>query len=580
MGIPLNVLVVEDSEDDTLLMIRELEGGGYIPEHQRVETAEAMGAALREKTWDLVLCDYKLPKFNGLQALNLFKETGTDIPFILVSGTIGEELAVEAMKNGAHDYLMKDKIQRLVPAVQRELREAAVRQERQKAEESLREFAQRWQTTFDAINDSVCILDLNGKILECNLATTRLLNKPIAEILGDHCFKLVHHISVPFERCPIVRMQTSGQRESTSLQLGDRWVDVTVDPLFDASGRLIGAVHIISDITEDKQREEALRESEERYRDMVENINDILYVCDINGNITYISPPVESLLGYRPSEIIGRNFREFVHPEDLHFISEGYQKIVSGQVEPHEYRFIKKSGEICWIRFSSFRIVQGEKIVGLRGILTDVTKRVQAEEERQQTLNNLRKAMGGIIEAMATTVETRDPYTAGHQRRVADLARAIAQEVGLSKDRTEGIHMAGIVHDLGKISIPAEILSKPTRLTDLEFALIKAHPEVSYDILKNIDFPWPVALIVLQHHERINGSGYPQGLTVEEILFEARILAVADVVEAIASHRPYRPAHGIEVALKEIEEKKGVLYDPVAVEACLRLFKEKGFVLE
>ena len=188
--------------------------------------------------------------------------------------------------------------------------------------------------------------------------------------------------------------------------------------------------------------------------------------------------------------------------------------------------------------------------------------------------------MGGIIQAMAATVETRDPYTAGHQRRVANLGRAIAQEMGLTEHQIDGIRMAGTVHDLGKISIPAEILSKPTKLSDIEFSLIKTHPQISYDILKDIDFPWPVAQTVFQHHERINGSGYPLGLKGEEILLEARILAVADVVEAIASHRPYRPAYGIEVALEQISKKKGILYDTAAVDACLRLFKEQRFVLE
>jgi putative nucleotidyltransferase with HDIG domain len=198
----------------------------------------------------------------------------------------------------------------------------------------------------------------------------------------------------------------------------------------------------------------------------------------------------------------------------------------------------------------------------------------------QKSLDKLRKALGGVVQAISLTVETRDPYTAGHQRRVANLARAIAQEMGLPEDQVDALRMAGIVHDLGKISIPAEILSKPSQLSNIEFSLIKAHPQISYDILKDIDFNWPVAEIVLQHHERINGSGYPNGLSGKDIYLEARILAVADVVEAISSHRPYRPAYGIDVALEEIEKNKDVLYDPEAVEACLRLFREKGFKVE
>ena len=201
-------------------------------------------------------------------------------------------------------------------------------------------------------------------------------------------------------------------------------------------------------------------------------------------------------------------------------------------------------------------------------------------EELKQSLEKLRKTMVGVIQAMAMTVESKDPYTAGHQLRVSHLARAIAQEMGLSKDQIEAVRMAGMVHDLGKISFPAQILSKPTQLSDLEFGLIKVHPQISFDILKDIDFPWPVAQIVFQHHERINGTGYPLGLFGNEIYLEARILAVADVVEAIASHRPYRPALGIKKALDEISQNRDILYDPEVVDACLRLFKEKGFQLK
>jgi len=201
----------------------------------------------------------------------------------------------------------------------------------------------------------------------------------------------------------------------------------------------------------------------------------------------------------------------------------------------------------------------------------------QKEEELQQTLIKLRKALDGIILAMVRTVEARDPYTAGHQRRVTLLSYAIAQEMGIKKDKLEGIRMAAMIHDIGKIYVPSEILSKPSKLTEAEFQIIKTHPQVGYDILKNIEFPYPVADIVLQHHEKLDGSGYPQGLSGKDILQEAKILCVADVVEAMSSHRPYRPALGMEKALAEIKAKRGVLFDPEAVDACLKLFKEKEF---
>lgn len=219
---------------------------------------------------------------------------------------------------------------------------------------------------------------------------------------------------------------------------------------------------------------------------------------------------------------------------------------------------------------------------GQRAILEvfeDTTEIKQAEKCLQQSFERLQKTLEGTVGALAATVETRDPYTAGHQQRVALLAGAVAEEIGLSRSRVNGVRVAGTLHDLGKIYVPAEILNRPGRLTEAEFNLIKAHPKVGYEILKEIEFEWPVADIVLQHHERMSGTGYPRGLAGEQILMEARIIAVADVVETIHSHRPYRPAVGIERALEEIEKHRGTLYDRDAVDACLQLFREKGFTL-
>jgi HD-GYP domain-containing protein (c-di-GMP phosphodiesterase class II) len=213
-------------------------------------------------------------------------------------------------------------------------------------------------------------------------------------------------------------------------------------------------------------------------------------------------------------------------------------------------------------------------------IYQDITLRRQAEEKLNETLENLRRSIRTTIQVLGTASEARDPYTAGHQKKVADLARAIATEMKLPHDTIEGIRMAGAIHDIGKISIPSEILCKPTTLSDLEFSLIKAHTQYSYEIMKDVEAPWPLADIVHQHHERINGSGYPQGLKGENILIEARILAVADVVEAMVSYRPYRPALRLEIALTEIEHNAGTLYDRKVADACLNLFREEGFSLE
>src|SRR5665648_331080 len=198
----------------------------------------------------------------------------------------------------------------------------------------------------------------------------------------------------------------------------------------------------------------------------------------------------------------------------------------------------------------------------------------------QGRVKELKRAMDATIETMSKIVEAKEPYTAGHQQRVSQLATAIAKELNLSQDKVEGIRIASLIHDIWKIGLPTEILSKPIKLSDIEFSLIKEHSQIGYNILKSIDFSYPVAQIVLQHHERLNGSGYPLGLKGKDILPETKIIALADVVEAMSSHRPYRPALGIDKALEEISQNRDILYDPEVVDACLKLFKEKKYNFE
>ena len=209
----------------------------------------------------------------------------------------------------------------------------------------------------------------------------------------------------------------------------------------------------------------------------------------------------------------------------------------------------------------------------------EIDNRKRMQLELQDSFENLKKVMNSTVQAITTTVEKRDPYTSGHQQRVADLSRKIAQEIDLSESEIEGIYIAAAIHDIGKISLPAEILSKPVQLSDIEVSLIQSHSQTGYDILIGIDFPWPIAEIVLQHHERQDGSGYPRGLAGEDILLAARIIGVADVVETMASHRPYRPSKGLDKALAEITQNRGVLYDPLVVDACLAIFNNNYFQL-
>ena len=347
---------------------------------------------------------------------------------------------------------------------------------------------------------------------------------------------------------------------------------------------LDSVANTLAGIIKRKRAEEALKESEEKYRSIVENAQEGIYRTTPEGRFITVNRAMAEMLGYDSPEELIASFTDITHqlyvnPEDRTKLRRMIGE--HGLVKGFETQFRRKDGNRIWVSIH-IRAVHDTngRVLYYEGINEDITIRKQAEDERKQSFERLRRALRATIQAVAMTVERRDPYTAGHQRRVADLARAIATEMNLPTDQIDGIRMAAVIHDLGKISVPAEILSKPSALTDLEFGIIKTHAQSGYDILKDIEFPWPIARMVLEHHERMDGSGYPRNLKGDDILMEARILAVADVVESMASHRPYRPAFGIDAALKEIENNKGTIYDNTVADACLRLFREKGFQLK
>ena len=330
-------------------------------------------------------------------------------------------------------------------------------------------------------------------------------------------------------------------------------------------------------ITELFRVKEDLEQSEKRYRTLFEDSRDGIAIANRKGRVIYVNEAASDLLGYTVEEIKQINFPQLCrNPQDVYAFQQKLER--DGGVRDYELRLFKKDkSEIdCLISVSVQRDNNG-KISEYQSIIRDITEQKLERRELRETLYKLRETLGATIRAIAMTVEIRDPYTAGHQQRVADLARAIASEMGLSETEIDGVRTAGIIHDLGKTSVPAEILSKPGEINEHEIGIIKTHPRVGYEILKDIEFPWPVAQIVLQHHERMNGSGYPQGLSGEDILLEARIIAVADVIEAMASHRPYRAALGVDKALEEILENKGTLYDSEVAVAARKLFIEKNF---
>lgn len=884
----LRILLLEDVQSDAELEQRELRAAGLAFVALRVDTRAEFERALDDFGPDIVLADYRLPNYNGREALEYIRRTHPHIPVIMVTGEMGDEAAVELLRVGARDYVLKDRLARLAPAIQRALSEEHGIRERKLAEG-------KYKALFSEAMDGIVLIDCAAwQIVDCNpefekqagqllsqlkelkvwelappdqrdqvrraLVTIQevgsgrsssfklvkpggelvpiefsskflniqrhsfiqALSRDISERLraeqalrdsearyrritegitdyqytvrvenghavettqSDACHKVTGYTAGEFAANPDlwIQMVVPEDRDRVAEQArlvmagtevppfehrilrkdGElRWVRNTIIQFKDESGKLLSYDGVIRDITERVRADHALRESEEKFRSITSAAQDAILMVDNDGKIAYWNAAAEKVLGYRYEEAMGKDLHGLLVPERFHaafrqgfarFRNTGEGAVVGRTTElsalrkggaefPAELSLsaIKRDGlwngigilrdiserklaeedlrranralrtlsdgnlalvgatnehdlvrrvtdvivhtgghlmatvdyaaddaekslvPVAWsdmgaspywaqnltwadnqrgqlpisraVRSGAIQICHdiatdpafapwrdaartrgyvsnvalplfgGGRAFGCLSIYSSDSKAFDEEEvallqelandlaygivmlraraEREQHAALLRQSLEQSIQTIAGTVEARDPYTAGHQQRVGELATAIAQELGLPRERIEGIHFAAIIHDLGKIKIPAEILAKPGTLSDLEFMLIKTHPQAGYDILKDVQFPWPIAEIMLQHHEKLDGSGYPRGLKGAEILLEARIMTVADVVDAMSSHRPYRPTLGIGAALEEIRNGRGGRYDPAVVDACVRLFNERRFAFE
>ncbi len=337
------------------------------------------------------------------------------------------------------------------------------------------------------------------------------------------------------------------------------------------------AITVGFDVTGRRRTEEQLRESEALFRGLTEQ--SLVGVYQVQGDrLTYANPRFEEIFGYDTGEAAGKPISQFVSPRDMPTVQRLVRERLEGRLQEARYEFtgITKQGkEIIVGVHGKVTETGGERKI--LGVLQDITGRVRAEADIRDYLRQLEESLTHTVRTVSQLVEMRDPYTSGHELRVADLSAAIAQEMGLDENTQRGLRVAGALHDVGKIAVPSEILTKPGRLSTTEFALVKGHAAQGYAVLRNIAFPWPVAEVAHQHHERLDGSGYPQGLSGKAIVLEARITAVADVIEAMSSHRPYRPGHGVEAALDEVIRGRDRLFDADVVDACTRLFRERGY---
>jgi PAS domain S-box-containing protein len=881
MSNALKILIIEDSENDTILLLRNLRKGGYDVTSKRVQTLEDMSLALENETWDVILSDYSMPRFSGLAALEVCKQKGLDIPFIIISGAIGEVTAVEAMKAGAHDYLMKDNLARLVPAIARELREAETRQQRRKAEFALRESEATSHALLNASTEISILIEPDGTIIAVNDATCQAFSKPREELVGTSIYNYTSPEFNEVNEKYIAQVISSGIPVDYQSQYDDRFLDIRIYPAYDLQGKVAQLAIYAFDVTERKQAQQALKESEERFRNLIQHSTDIIIILDEVGKITFISPSVENILGsppqyyinrigfeiihpedleyiqrkfnwslqnpnaivqsefrvlakdgrwvtidtittnqlnnpsvrgliinardlterkrsedelrasedrfrslvqfsydiitlhqtdgtlfyespsttrilgYAPNSLIGKNYIEdLIHPQDLPSVRTAFQEINSSpdKTTAIEYRIRRADGnwiylesigcnlignpgvggilltsrevtdrksteeelrrlnralrtisecnqalirandeeallkDICqiiveigkhyfvWIGYiqtdsmqtlrpmsfhgheegylqtidikikdgsnynplaESIRTIKpvivsdistlpesvlwrnkalergyasvialpltyGGEIFGNLGIYNDKPNiftddevhlmseladdlsygihmlRVKAERNLagkllEKTNRDLEVAYDATLEGWSRALELRERETAGHSQRVVSLTLSLAKMMGIKDEDLIHIRRGALLHDIGKMGIPDNILLKPGPLTDEEWVIMRQHPLYAFQLLSNIPYLLPAMDIPFSHHERWDGSGYPRGLRGEHIPLGARIFAVVDVFDALMSNRPYRPAWPVEATINHLKDNAGKQFDPAVIETFMQL---------
>jgi PAS domain S-box-containing protein len=464
--------------------------------------------------------------------------------------------------------------------------------ERRRAERELRQSEEKFAAAFHASPDLISITRLSdGKLLEVNEAYSRLLGYTRAESIGKTTSGLSLWVDLADRATLVASLEESGQIsdfETTLRRKDGRLLTCVCSAQTLEFGGETCFLAVVHDITARKQAENALAESERRYRSstaLLSHGESLAHLgsweWDVASDMTTASEEWQRLHGLTGDCFSNDEILLTCHEDDREAMRAALAEAAAGGLYRLDHRIVHpKTHEVRHLMTYGTPLFDAEgRLETVIGASLDVTPRVCADEVLREREERLRRALGDTVAALGATVAMRDPYTAGHERRVSELACLIATRLGWSEEAIERLRIAALVHDVGKIAVPAEILSKPARLTENEFALVKAHAAAASEILARIDFGGPVAEIVLQHHERLDGSGYPRGLRGEEILPGARILAIADVVEAMITHRPYRPALSLEEALAEIGPQSRGRFDPEAAEVCRRLFEEEGFTL-
>jgi len=577
MPIPLHVLILEDHETDAELMVYELRQAGYEPDWCRVDNEQDYLGCL-SPSLDVILADYTLPQFDAMHALNLLKSRGMDIPFIVVTGTVGEEVVAECMRQGAKDYLLKDRLGRLGSAVERALQEKLLNDEKQRAVNALRENEEKYRSLFESSPESITLVGLDGTILDCNEATAVIAGLPRSELIGKAFLDigLLPEADVPsiMERfAQIINGHLSEPFQVNVIRGGNEvlWLEIYLALL--KRGDEVYAIQVISrDITASKHAEEALRSTNELLQALVNAAPLAIDMVDTNGNVKLWSPAAERLFGWTADEVL---------EAPLPFITEGKQFEVEEQVKSElqgiarlglETKRICKDGSAIDVQLWTAPLHDSEgEVIGSVGIITDITERKKAEQQIQALNADLLIAYDETLEGWARALDLRDNNTEDHSVRVMDLTMDLASAMGISEADMIHVRRGALLHDIGKMGIPDAILLKPGPLTEQEWGMMRMHPVFAYDMLSNIPFLRPALDIPYCHHEKWDGSGYPRGLSREQIPLAARIFSIVDVWDALGSDRPYRGKWTKHKILEYIHEETGTCFDPEIVELFLKM---------
>lgn len=454
--------------------------------------------------------------------------------------------------------------------------------ERKHAEEALLLSETKFRSIFEHAVEGMFQSTPEGRLITCNPSMARIFNYGSPEEMVSKVTNIGHQLYSNSEdrrtfKELLEQTGVAGGFEAEFLRRDGTllWGSLNVRAVKDKAGNILHYEGALEDITGRKHAEEALRKSEEKYRNIFENAVEGIFQVTTSGRYLSANPAVARIHGYGSPEEMIQSVTDiarqlYVDPSRrLELIRVLQQR---GSVKDFEVIMRRKDGSLHWVSLNAHAILDTKgSIRYYEGTVEDITSRKLAEEELKQ----LSSSLEGVLAATSMITEIREPAISGHHKKVATIVALLADPLGLTRDTAQNIGIAALIHDIGKVAVPIEILSKPSRLTEMEFNFIRIHPRSGYDILKDARLAYPVAEIVLQHQERLNGSGYPQGLRGKEILLEARVLAVADVVEAMCSARPYRPAPGLDAAMAELKKNRASLYDPEVVDACLKLFKEK-----